>query len=127
MLGILCKLGEYFQVQDDYLDCFGDESVIGKVGTDIRDNKCSWLIITALELVSPEQMDILRKNYGRKDDSCQDQVKQVYRDLDLPRYYREYEEMSYANIMNMIQQVDEDKLPRRIFHDILEMIYKRDK
>ena len=58
-LAVLLPLGEYFQVQDDYLDCYGAPEVIGKIGTDIEDNKCGWLIVQALDLASPEQRVIL--------------------------------------------------------------------
>lgn len=57
---ILIKMGEYFQIQDDYLDCFGDPDVIGKIGTDIEDHKCSWLVVQALQLVNASQMMILK-------------------------------------------------------------------
>lgn len=56
---ILIPLGEYFQVQDDYLDCYGDPAFIGKIGTDIQDNKCSWLINQALAKANSEQRKIL--------------------------------------------------------------------
>ena len=69
-LEILLPLGEYFQVQDDYLDCYGAPEVIGKIGTDILDNKCSWNINVALANATPEQRKVLDENYGRKDKAC---------------------------------------------------------
>lgn len=68
-------MGEYFQVQDDYLDCFGDPAVIGKIGTDIQDNKCSWLVNKTLEIATEEQKNRLRANYGIKDNKAIAEVK----------------------------------------------------
>lgn len=51
--------------QDDYLDLFGDPKITGKIGTDIQDNKCSWLVVQCLQRASPEQRQILQVPEGR--------------------------------------------------------------
>ncbi len=53
-------LGLAFQLQDDLLDGYGDTAVFGKkTGQDIRDNKKTFLPLTALALCSPEQKNEL--------------------------------------------------------------------
>src|ERR1700753_2238797 len=89
---ILIPMGEYFQAQDDYLDNFADPETLGKIGTDIQDNKCSWLVNQALKLVTPEQKKILEDNYGRKDSAHEAKVKQLYNELKLEEVYMAYEE-----------------------------------
>jgi geranylgeranyl diphosphate synthase type II len=56
------KLGLAFQVQDDYLDAFGDPVKFGKqVGGDIKSNKKTFLLIHAFETASPAQQKELKK------------------------------------------------------------------
>ncbi|RYY97060.1 MAG: polyprenyl synthetase family protein, partial [Chitinophagaceae bacterium] len=50
------KLGLAFQVQDDYLDAYGDPGKFGKqVGGDIKANKKTFLLIHALETATAPQ------------------------------------------------------------------------
>ncbi len=54
------KLGIAFQIQDDYLDAFGDAAVFGKdAGGDIKQNKKTFLLIRALETANLEQLKAL--------------------------------------------------------------------
>jgi geranylgeranyl diphosphate synthase type II len=54
------KLGLAFQVQDDYLDAFGDPAKFGKqVGGDILANKKTFLLIHALEAATASQKEKL--------------------------------------------------------------------
>ena len=116
-------LGEYFQVQDDYLDCYGDPAVIGKIGTDIQDSKCSWLVVQALKMSSPEQRQIIEENYGKDDPACIARVKSVFGELALQEAFAAYEAHMYAEITAAIEDVVE--MPKEIFSSLLAKIYKR--
>ncbi|KAG5185375.1 farnesyl pyrophosphate synthase, partial [Tribonema minus] len=122
---ICCIIGEYFQIQDDYLDCYGDPAVIGKVGTDIQDMKCSWLVVQALEKCTPEQRQQLMDNYGKNDPKKIAKVKALYTALGLPAAYRNYEEQSHGEIQTLIAEVKD--VPTDVYNNFVKRIYKRDK
>ncbi|KAL2018331.1 hypothetical protein VTK56DRAFT_934 [Thermocarpiscus australiensis] len=125
---ILIPLGEYFQIQDDYLDNFGLPEHIGKIGTDIMDNKCSWLVNQALAVATPEQRRVLEENYGRKDKAKEAAVKKLYDELRLEQRYKDYEERRVAEIRELIAKVDESQgLKKGVFEAFLAKIYKRSK
>ena len=126
---VLIPLGEYFQIQDDYLDCFGTPEQIGKIGTDIQDNKCSWLINKALELASPEQRAILDSNYGQKNNSeAEMRVKKVFNELNLEQLYKDYEQDIAAKLKDMISRIDESRgFKGQVLTEFLNKVYKRDK
>lgn len=56
---ILLEMGHLFQVRDDYLDPYSDVKTVGKIGTDIPQGKCTWLIVVALQRATPEQRKVL--------------------------------------------------------------------
>jgi geranylgeranyl diphosphate synthase type II len=65
------NLGIAFQIQDDYLDAFGDPEKFGKdLGGDIRQNKKTFLLLYALEVASPEQksrlLQLMKDNPANK-------------------------------------------------------------
>ena len=118
-------MGEYFQVQDDYLDNYGAPEVIGKIGTDIEDNKCSWLICQALLKVTPEQKAVITENYGRKDEACVQKIKALFNELELEALFKSYEQSSYEKLT---REISEQKLVNEeVFLKLLRKIYKRSK
>ncbi|KAK2195826.1 bifunctional Polyprenyl synthetase/Isoprenoid synthase domain superfamily/Farnesyl pyrophosphate synthase-like/Polyprenyl synthetase [Babesia duncani] len=109
-------MGHLFQVQDDYLDCFGDSSKTGKQGTDIQTAKCSWLLVTvgfliklqfqALHLASPEQKVTLLASIGHQDDACIARVKEIYTELEIEDVYNVYSEELVGTITSAINKIE---------------------
>jgi farnesyl diphosphate synthase len=102
--------------------------VLGKIGTDIRDNKCSWLINQALKKVTPEQRQLLDDNYGQKDSQKEAKVKELYVELKLQEFYEQWEEERVNDLKSKIDNIDESGgLKKEIFTGFLQKIYKRSK
>lgn len=74
------KLGLAFQVQDDYLDAFGDPEKFGKqVGGDILANKKTFLLIHALETADSKQRNQLEELLNSNPSDKVQQVLNLYK------------------------------------------------
>src|SRR5690606_16955085 len=69
------NLGIAFQLQDDYLDVFGDPKLFGKqVGGDIISNKKTFLYLTALNDASKEDAQELQNLYSIQPKNPEDKI-----------------------------------------------------
>lgn len=100
--------------------------MLGKIGTDIQDSKCGWLIVQALSRATPKQRNILEGNYGQKDPAKVDKVKAVFKELDLATVYHDYQDESHGRLQTLIKDKAGD-LPIGIFTDFAKKIYYRKK
>ncbi|KAF2361153.1 Polyprenyl synthetase [Trinorchestia longiramus] len=121
---ILLEMGSFYQVQDDYLDCFGDVSVTGKVGTDIVEGKCTWLAVVALQRANAQQRAIMEEHYGSGSEDSVQIITALYKELGLPATYRHYEESTSALIRMHVQQISRG-LNHKVFFKFLDKIHKR--
>lgn len=103
------SLGIAFQLQDDFLDVFGDPESFGKqVGGDIIENKKTFLFLQALSLASPADTQELRDLYTIKPKdpaSKVSRVKQIFcecgADLAIQNRIAEYTNKAFDQLGNL--------------------------
>ena len=72
------KMGLAFQLQDDYLDVYGDPAVFGKkIGGDILCNKKTFMLITALSLAEGEDKETLLNWLRATDYVAEEKIRSV--------------------------------------------------
>jgi len=86
------NLGIAFQLQDDYLDTYGNPETFGKqVGGDIIENKKTYLFLKALELAEPNDKNILHQLFQEKLDNNEDKIsntKIIFNKYDIPNHIK---------------------------------------
>jgi geranylgeranyl diphosphate synthase type II len=113
------NLGLAFQLQDDYLDTFGDPETFGKqVGGDIIENKKTYLYLKALELANANDKQKLEFFYKQKleENSIKiDEVRRIFERCDIPtsiqKLIQDYTTLSFDSLKEMnISAINKEKL-----------------
>jgi len=99
-------LGIAFQIQDDYLDTFGEQAVFGKqIGGDIIENKKTYLYLKALELADQSSAEQLKHLYTISPENPSSKIetaKQIFEDSGAGKAttakIKEYTEMAFERL-----------------------------
>ncbi len=100
------KLGLAFQLQDDYLDTYGDPAVFGKkIGGDILNDKKTWLLISAM---NEDKTGRLSRLVGADIDPQEkiQAVTAIYDELNLGKRCHELIDSYAAEAIETIKKID---------------------
>ena len=100
------NLGIAFQIQDDYLDCFGDPQKFGKqIGGDILANKKTFLMIHTMEVANSTQLAELQLLLQNNASDKIDRVLQLYRDCKVDEWANQLKEKYYDIAMKHLDDI----------------------
>lgn len=125
------KMGLSFQLQDDYLDVYGDPKTFGKmIGGDILNNKKTFMLITALERAKGEDALALKKWISSKDFQPEEKIKavtEIYNRLDIPALCQEKMNALYEEGLALLNKVSVTPSRKTELRTYVERLMKRNK
>ncbi|MBQ5751100.1 MAG: polyprenyl synthetase family protein [Bacteroidaceae bacterium] len=112
------NLGLAFQLQDDYLDVYGDPIIFGKnIGGDIINEKKTFMLIEATRLAEGKDADTLKHFLGNNDVDPREKVTavtNVYNNLGIDKLCKEKAEAYYNAALACMDEIlvpEDRKLP----------------
>ena len=123
------QIGSAFQLQDDYLDVFGDAKVFGKsIGGDIHEGKKTYLLISALSRSSAEQRLEIADRLTDHDADPQakiDWFTQLYKSLGVPEACAQEMLSCYYEADKLLASVKMDDTGRQLIKDFADSLVHR--
>ncbi len=117
------NLGIAFQLQDDYLDTFGDPATFGKeTGGDILNDKKTWLLITAMAEAPQRVAPWLG---AERSEAKIQAMKEIYDDLRLPARIHDLIEQYAAEAVLRLDDVSMSSADRQWFTDLTNSLSAR--
>lgn len=121
------NLGLAFQLQDDYLDTYGNPETFGKaIGGDILNDKKTWLLIMAM---NEDTTGTVKSLLGSTDNPAAkiEAVKSVYNNLNLPERIHELISAYVDSAIKCLDLLEISPEARTFFMDLAMNSVNRDK
>lgn len=122
------NMGLAFQIQDDYLDSFGDPKYFGKaVGGDIKQNKKTFLLIKALELADTEEKQALEKLLANSIDPDEKviKVKQLFVQLGVDTLAQQQQAGYFDASMGLIDDLQAEATDKEALKAFTTSLFQR--
>ncbi len=122
------NLGIAFQIQDDYLDAFGDPSKFGKqVGGDVQSNKKTFLLIHALETAKGDDLDELHRLLKLQSTDKVEKVLDIYRRCSIDEWANTLKESYLKKAYHHLDEIAVSSNRKHTLRALAEYLIKRDK
>jgi geranylgeranyl diphosphate synthase type II len=121
------NLGIAFQIQDDYLDAFGDPEKFGKdVGGDIRQNKKTFLLLHALEVASVEQKAALLQMMQDNPANKVEKVLAVFKACNVDAWAKSLKEKYLQTALQHLEDIAVVSSRKKPLMELAEFLIQRD-
>ena len=122
------SLGMAFQVQDDYLDSFGDPQKFGKqVGGDIKTNKKTFLLIHAFSVANEQQKNELKNLLVNDAADKVDKVIELYNTCGVPQWAAQLKEKYVAKANYHLDEAFVTNARKEPLRQLTHYLLNRDK
>lgn len=121
------NLGIAFQIQDDYLDCFGDPMKLGKtIGGDVRRNKKTFLLVKAQEEVLGVQKVELTQLLADNADDKVEKIIDIFKSCGVDKWAKELWQSYADKALRHLSDIKVEDSRKKYLRDLADYLLNRE-
>ncbi len=121
------NLGIAFQIQDDYLDAFGDPEKFGKKrGGDIMANKKTFLMLQTMKIASTEQQKELKHLLSLETENKIQPILNIYKSCNVDEWAKDLKQKYFSIAMEHFEEVAVRSVRKKPLEELAGYLMERD-
>ncbi len=121
------NLGIAFQIQDDYLDAFGDPEKFGKqIGGDILSNKKTFLLLHVIEVATANQNNEIDTLISTNPTDKVEKMLTIYKDCKVDEWATELKEKYYKTALKNLADIAVLAIRKKPLYELASYLMERE-